>query len=79
MAIPTQQQKEREKQGYIKKIIETSRNKAHRSFEIICRNCRKVMLSYIVYYYAENIDVNLHVLINYRCPHCNKEYKEIEL
>jgi predicted RNA-binding Zn-ribbon protein involved in translation (DUF1610 family) len=79
MATPTQRQKEREKQGYIKKIIETSRNKAHRSFEIICGNCGKIMIRYITYYYAEYIDVNLHSLINYKCPNCNREYKEIEL
>jgi predicted RNA-binding Zn-ribbon protein involved in translation (DUF1610 family) len=70
----TQQQKE-----YIKKMIESSRNRAHREYEIICRNCGKTMLRYIIYYYAEYIDVNLHSLIDYRCPNCGKEYKEIEL
>jgi phage FluMu protein Com len=74
-----QQQKEREKQGYIKEIIEISTNRAHRKYQIRCGNCGKVMLRYIIYYYTENIDVNLHVLIDYKCQHCNKEYKEIEL
>jgi protein-disulfide isomerase len=69
-----QQQKE-----YIKKMIDASKNKAHREYEIICGRCGKVMLRCIIYYYAEYIDVNLHSLINYKCPHCNKEYKEIQL
>jgi hypothetical protein len=67
-----------QQQEYIKKI-ESSRNRAHRKFEIICGRCGKVMLRYIIYYYAEYIDVNLHSLIDYKCPHCNKEYKEIQL
>jgi predicted PP-loop superfamily ATPase len=74
MATPTQQ-----KQEYIKEMIESSRNKAHREYEIICGRCGKIMIRYIVYYYTENIDINLHVLIDYKCPHCNREYKEIEL
>jgi predicted RNA-binding Zn-ribbon protein involved in translation (DUF1610 family) len=70
----TQQQKE-----YIKEIIETSTNEAHRKYQIKCGNCGKTMLRYIIYYYAEYIDVNLHSLIDYKCPNCGKEYKEIEL
>jgi len=75
----TQQQKEREKQEYIKEIIEISRNKAHRTYQIRCGNCGKTMLRYIIYYYAECIDVNLHSLIDYKCPNCGQIYKEIEL
>jgi DNA-directed RNA polymerase subunit RPC12/RpoP len=68
-----------QKQEYIKKIIGTSKNRAHREFEIICGRCGKIMIRYIIYYYAEYVDVNLHSLIDYRCPNCNREYKEIEL
>jgi phage FluMu protein Com len=77
--VKVQQQKERQKQEYIKEIIETSTNRAHRKYQIRCRNCGKVMLRYIIYYYAEYIEVNLHSLIDYKCPNCNREYKEIEL
>jgi hypothetical protein len=74
-----QQQKEREKQRYIKEIIEISTNGAHRKYQIRCGNCGKGMITYIIYYHAENIDINLHVLIDYKCPHCDREYKEIQL
>ena len=71
----TQQQKE-----YIKEMIESSRNKAHRTYQIRCGNCGKIMIRYIIYYYSEHVDVNLHSLINYKCPNCGKEFKEeIEL
>jgi DNA-directed RNA polymerase subunit M/transcription elongation factor TFIIS len=73
------QQQKREKQEYIKEIIETSTNEAHRKYQIRCGNCGKGMIIYIIYYYTENIDMNLHVLIDYKCPHCGHAYEEIEL
>jgi uncharacterized Zn finger protein len=75
---PTQQ-KETEKREYIKEIIETSTKEALRKYQIRCGNCGKVMLRYIIYYYAEYIDVNLHSLIDYSCSNCGQIYKEIQL
>jgi len=70
---------EKRKEGY--RIIETDpkKNKIHREYRVICEECGKEILKFVVYYQNIYYDVNMVSLIDFTCPNCGARFEEIPL
>jgi len=76
--------KEEKRTEYIFKDITPEEEKKkvkrlHGEYEIRCGKCNNIMVQFRVFYEDIYTEINKVVLIDFRCPNCGVEYKEIYL